>query len=46
MPSGDAGGHLLECGTTFHVQAAKRASATREEVISAILIGSLRPGMA
>lgn len=29
----------LEGGIPFHVQAAKRAGATREEVISAILLG-------
>ena len=29
----------LESGVLFHVQAAKQAGATREEVISAILVG-------
>ncbi len=29
----------LEGGITFHVQAARQAGATREEVISAILVG-------
>jgi alkylhydroperoxidase/carboxymuconolactone decarboxylase family protein YurZ len=29
----------LESGVPFHVQAAKRAGASREEVISAILVG-------
>jgi alkylhydroperoxidase/carboxymuconolactone decarboxylase family protein YurZ len=29
----------LESGVPFHVQAAKRAGATRQEVISAVLIG-------
>lgn len=29
----------LESGVPFHVQMAKRAGATREEVISAVLVG-------
>jgi alkylhydroperoxidase/carboxymuconolactone decarboxylase family protein YurZ len=29
----------LESGVPFHVQAAKKAGATREEVISAVLVG-------
>ena len=35
----------LESGVPFHVQAARRAGATREEVISAILVGLPAAGL-
>jgi alkylhydroperoxidase/carboxymuconolactone decarboxylase family protein YurZ len=35
----------MESGVPFHVQMAKRAGATREEVISAILIGLPAAGL-
>ena len=36
----------LESGIAFHVKAAKQAGATREEVISAVLIGLPAAGLA